>query len=164
MLQEAGSHEDLTAWLDRDTLTALWSALYLPLMEYVSVLAGERFSDHPRCTDPALAELARLVNDLTVDDAARAELVRRAPDLAATSDSAYPTATVLAAVAEVGLALDATDRILTRTAARARRAQRPPRYLRRVAALVSRAGERALIRVALLQVVIISRAQGRYPD
>lgn len=33
------------------------------VMELVSVLAGERWSDHPRCTHPALAELARLVND-----------------------------------------------------------------------------------------------------
>ena len=37
------------------------------LMEYVSVLAGEPFSDTPRCTDPLLATLARLVNDATSD-------------------------------------------------------------------------------------------------
>src|SRR3954464_262197 len=33
------------------------------LMEYTSVLAGERFSDSPRCTDPVLAAVARAVND-----------------------------------------------------------------------------------------------------
>ena len=33
------------------------------LMEYTSILAGERFSDHPRCTDPVLATVARTVND-----------------------------------------------------------------------------------------------------
>ena len=33
------------------------------LMEYVSVLSGEAFSDKPRCTHHALAELARVVND-----------------------------------------------------------------------------------------------------
>ncbi len=33
-------------------------------MEYASFLAGERWSDSPRCTDPVLAHLARLVNDL----------------------------------------------------------------------------------------------------
>jgi len=33
------------------------------LMEYVSVLAGERFSDRPRCTAPVLARLARHAND-----------------------------------------------------------------------------------------------------
>jgi len=37
-------------------------------MEYASVLAGERWSDHPSCTHPLLAYLARLVNDHTSDD------------------------------------------------------------------------------------------------
>ena len=37
-------------------------------MELASVLAGERWSDHPKCTDPALAELARCVNDVVPDD------------------------------------------------------------------------------------------------
>lgn len=36
-------------------------------MEMASYLAGERWSDHPACTDPLLAELARLVNDNTSD-------------------------------------------------------------------------------------------------
>jgi len=31
-------------------------------MEMVSFLAGERWSDHPACTHPLLAEMARLVN------------------------------------------------------------------------------------------------------
>src|SRR3954447_8450118 len=39
------------------------------LMEYTSVLAGERFSDSPRCTDPVLAAIARAVNDYSHDDA-----------------------------------------------------------------------------------------------
>ena len=34
-------------------------------MEMASYLAGERWSDHPRCTHPLLASVARLVNDLT---------------------------------------------------------------------------------------------------
>lgn len=38
-------------------------------MEYASYLAGERWSDHPSCTHPTLAALARLVNDLTSDSA-----------------------------------------------------------------------------------------------
>jgi hypothetical protein len=38
-------------------------------MEYASYLAGERWSDRPACTHPSLASLARLVNDLTSDDA-----------------------------------------------------------------------------------------------
>jgi hypothetical protein len=36
-------------------------------MEYASFLAGLRWSDHPQCTHPSLAALARLVNDLTSD-------------------------------------------------------------------------------------------------
>ena len=32
-------------------------------MEFASYLAGERWSDHPACTDPVLAALARGVND-----------------------------------------------------------------------------------------------------
>ena len=36
-------------------------------MEFASYLAGERWSDHPPCTHPALASLARSVNDLTTD-------------------------------------------------------------------------------------------------
>jgi hypothetical protein len=42
-------------------------------MEFVSYLAGERWSDHPSCTHPLLARLARLVNDYTGDS--------RRPDL-----------------------------------------------------------------------------------
>ncbi|WP_101525862.1 hypothetical protein [Nocardioides houyundeii] len=36
-------------------------------MEMASHLAGERWSDHPQCTHPLLAELARLVNDNSSD-------------------------------------------------------------------------------------------------
>src|SRR3954463_12258396 len=32
-------------------------------MEIASFLAGDRWSDHPKCSDPALAELGRSVND-----------------------------------------------------------------------------------------------------
>ena len=51
------------------------------VMEYVSVLAGGKFTDHPRCTHPALATLARLVNDWIDDDEARSKLALLAPDL-----------------------------------------------------------------------------------
>lgn len=37
-------------------------------MEFASYLAGERWSDHPQCTHPLLAFLARGVNDFTSDD------------------------------------------------------------------------------------------------
>ena len=36
-------------------------------MEMASVLANEPWSDHPKCTHPLLAHLARLVNDYTSD-------------------------------------------------------------------------------------------------
>ncbi|ADG88820.1 hypothetical protein TBS_11230 [Thermobispora bispora] len=38
-------------------------------MELASYLAGERWSDHPSCTHPLLAGLARMVNDLISDEA-----------------------------------------------------------------------------------------------
>jgi hypothetical protein len=40
-------------------------------MEFASYLAGERWSDHPRCTHPLLAALARGVNDHTSDEGRR---------------------------------------------------------------------------------------------
>jgi hypothetical protein len=36
-------------------------------MEMASLLANEPWSDHPRCTHPVLAHLARMVNDHTTD-------------------------------------------------------------------------------------------------
>ena len=47
-------------------------------MEFASYLAGERWSDHPECTDPVLAALARGVND-GLSDARRDELVVHIP-------------------------------------------------------------------------------------
>ncbi|GAA4560339.1 hypothetical protein [Planotetraspora kaengkrachanensis] len=47
-------------------------------MELASYLAGERWSDHPSCTHPLLAGLARLVNDHT-SDAARPRLAELIP-------------------------------------------------------------------------------------
>jgi hypothetical protein len=43
-------------------------------MEYVSVLAGEAWSDRPVCTHPRLAAVARFVND-TLEDEHRSLLV-----------------------------------------------------------------------------------------
>ncbi len=57
------------------------------LLEYVSVLAGERFSDRPRCVDRRLASLARAVND-ALDDTARPRLALLAPDLIGTASAA----------------------------------------------------------------------------
>jgi hypothetical protein len=49
-------------------------------MEFASYLAGERWSDHPACTHPLLARLARLINDYT-HDSRRQELVHLVPDV-----------------------------------------------------------------------------------
>lgn len=49
-------------------------------MEMASVLAGERFTDHPACTHPLLAHLARLVNDYT-SDRSRQRLARHVPSV-----------------------------------------------------------------------------------
>jgi hypothetical protein len=55
-------------------------------MEFASFLAGERWSDHPHCTHPLLAALARDVNDHVSDDA-RARLVPLIPSvIGVTSD------------------------------------------------------------------------------
>lgn len=47
-------------------------------MEYASFLAGERWSDHPKCTHPLLAGVARGVND-HISDRGRARLVDHIP-------------------------------------------------------------------------------------
>src|SRR3954470_13303573 len=49
-------------------------------MEMASFLAGERWSDHPECTHPVLATLARCVNDM-LDETHRQRLVTMIPDV-----------------------------------------------------------------------------------
>jgi hypothetical protein len=49
-------------------------------MEFASVLAGERWSDHPSCTHPLLGQLARHVNDST-SDAGRQQLMPLIPSV-----------------------------------------------------------------------------------
>lgn len=68
------------------------------LMEYVSVLAGTAFNDHPSCTDPTLATVARLVNDASTG-AGRPLLAPFAPLLAETGSApdARRTAAVIRA-------------------------------------------------------------------
>lgn len=98
------------------------------LMEYVSVLAGERFTDRPGCTHPAVAALAWQVND-AVSHAARQELGRRAVDLVGAGRES-PVAVrplVLDVIAEAGLALDPDNRFF-------------PRLLRRLARRPARSG------------------------
>jgi hypothetical protein len=57
-------------------------------MELASYLAGERWSDHPSCTHPVLARLARGVNDATSDAARPALAVLIPAVIGLTSDDA----------------------------------------------------------------------------
>lgn len=66
------------------------------LMEYVSVLAGEPFTDHPTCVEPLLIRLAWGVNDAS-PPAVRASLVHLAPRLAGTRNESLLTAPTLLA-------------------------------------------------------------------
>jgi hypothetical protein len=49
-------------------------------MEFASYLAGERWSDHPACTHPLLASVARHVNDFSTD-AGRSRLAPLVPSV-----------------------------------------------------------------------------------
>ena len=86
------------------------------LMEYVSLLAGRSFSDHPRCTHPLLAWAARRVND-AVSDVARPQLAALAPDLIGTRVHRRGTrkairAAIYAELAAAGLVAAPCDRVL----------------------------------------------------
>lgn len=54
------------------------------VMEYVSLLAGEEWSDTPACTHPVLAKVAQAVND-RLDDSERHRLVPLIPRLLGTA-------------------------------------------------------------------------------
>ena len=66
-------------------------------MEFASLLAGERWSDHPRCTHPVLSALARKINDVTSDDA-RPLLAPLIPDVIGTNTDDLRVAPALAAL------------------------------------------------------------------
>lgn len=97
----AGDPAGTAAWQVPDGLPQLRAGGHLCpedgacLMEYVSLLAGTQFGDHPTCTDPTLAALARLVNDSSTD-AGRPALALLAPALAsAPATGARGTAAVV---------------------------------------------------------------------
>ncbi|MPZ74195.1 MAG: hypothetical protein GEU74_13350 [Nitriliruptorales bacterium] len=95
------------------------------LMEYVSYLAGEPFSDQPRCTDTMLAAVARLVNDY-MSDAARSRLAVLAPYPVAVRRNDPPLVSAVAAhCARAALRVDPDSRWLRRVIrAEERRRQR----------------------------------------
>lgn len=72
-------------------------------MEFASYLAGERWTDHPGCTHPLLASLARQVNDHVSDDA-RQTLVELVPEVIGVT-SADPRADVAIALRAATTAL-----------------------------------------------------------
>jgi len=81
-------------------------------MEFASYLAGERWSDHPSCTHPLLAGLARLVNDHT-SDAARPRLAVLIPSvIGLTSDDPRMDARIALCSATAALPVVAHERQL----------------------------------------------------
>ena len=79
-------------------------------MEFAAFLAGERWSDHPQCTHPLLATLARCVNDLTSDEA-RPLLAPLIPSvIGLTSDDLRVDARVALVTARAALPVVAEER------------------------------------------------------
>jgi hypothetical protein len=64
------------------------------LLELVSVLAGERWTDHPRCVHPVLASIARRAND-ACSDAGRDALIPLALPLIGTAALSEPVSWLL---------------------------------------------------------------------
>lgn len=75
-------------------------------MEFASYLAGERWSDHPACTHPAIATLARDVNDLSSDlgRAKLTDLIHRVVGLSSTDPRFGLTVALTAARAALPVA------------------------------------------------------------
>ena len=79
-------------------------------MEFASYLAGERWSDHPSCTHPLLAHLARLINDYT-SDAERSRLIELVPSVVGlTSDDVRVSLRIALRAASAALPVVAEDR------------------------------------------------------
>src|SRR5580765_4159987 len=78
-------------------------------MEFASYLAGEKWSDHPACTHPLLAGIARTVNDL-VDSEHRTLLVPLIPDVVGlTGDDLVIDVTLTARCAMAALPVASMD-------------------------------------------------------
>jgi hypothetical protein len=79
-------------------------------MEFASLLAGERWSDHPACTHPLLAAVARHVNDYT-SDTGRYRLVELIPSvLGLTGDDLHIDAHIALGSARLALPVAAAER------------------------------------------------------
>ena len=82
-------------------------------MEFASFLAGERWSDHPSCTHPLLAQVARQVNDL-IGDEGRQQLAPLIPLVVGRrgDDRTWLTLPVAVAAAPILDVPEATQRVL----------------------------------------------------
>src|SRR4029453_15858505 len=79
-------------------------------MELASLLAGQRWSDHPACTHPLLAAVARHVNDHT-SDAGRQRLAGLIPSvIGLTGDDLHIDARIALGSATMALPVVAADR------------------------------------------------------
>jgi hypothetical protein len=79
-------------------------------MEFASLLAGERWSDHPACTHPLLAAVARHVNDYT-SDAGRARLADMIPSvIGLTGEDLHIDARIALGSARMALPVVAAER------------------------------------------------------
>ena len=79
-------------------------------MELASYLAGEKWSDHPRCTHSLLSSLARSVNDCTTD-AGRSRLAVLIPSvIGLTGDDLRIDAAIALRAARVALPVVSADR------------------------------------------------------
>src|SRR2546427_5957880 len=79
-------------------------------MELASYLAGERWSDHPACTHPLLAAVARDVNDYT-SDAGRGRLAGLIPSvIGLTGDDLHLDARIALGCARMALPVVAAGR------------------------------------------------------
>jgi hypothetical protein len=79
-------------------------------MELASYLAGQRWSDHPACTHPLLASVARLVNDHTSDEG-RPRLAELIPSvIGLTGDDLHIDALIALRCATIAVPVVAADR------------------------------------------------------
>jgi hypothetical protein len=79
-------------------------------MEFASLLAGERWSDHPACTHPLLAAVARHVNDYT-SDAGRPRLAELIPSvIGLTGEDLHIDAAIALRSARLALPVAAAER------------------------------------------------------
>src|SRR5919198_2105013 len=79
-------------------------------MEFASLLAGERWSDHPACTHPLLAAAARDIND-HISDPGRAQLAELIPSvIGLTGDDPHIDARIALRCATVALPVVAAQR------------------------------------------------------